>query len=184
MSGRRAHDDRLLDALSKITGVSFEGTVWRVVRKGRAVLDESRPAGRWNPRHLSVLYTAMEAEGALAEMYFHLSRGQSVFPSRMEHVLHELNIRTNQTLNLADMAKLVELGVDETRYMEMLYPRTQEIADAAAFLGFDGIIAQSARYPCEVVVLFLDKFDLESIEVASEAEVDWNDWRKRKRPAT
>ena len=100
--GRRAHDDRLLDALGEIEGQAFSGRMWRVVRQGRPVLDGSRGSGRWNPSHLSVLYGATEADGAIAEIHFHLSRGQSVFPSRMRHFLHETQVRTDRTLVVAN----------------------------------------------------------------------------------
>lgn len=173
------HDDRLLDALGEIEAHAYDGKAWRVVRKGLPVLDGSRGSGRWNPLHLSVLYTSKEADGARAEIYFHLSLGQSVFPSRMKHLLHELALKTDRTLFLADMSKLKELGVEESRYADLLNSRTQEIADAAAFLGFHGIIAPSARYNGENIMLFLGSFNLENIEIISEEAVDWAEWRQR-----
>lgn len=179
--GRRGHDDRLLDALAELDGRAFEGAVWRVVREGRSVVDGSRGAGRWNPSDLSVLYTAKNPDGAVAEIHFHLNRGQSVFPSKMRHNLHELNIKTDKTLILASMADLVTLGVEEAKYSSLLYSRTQEIAAAAAFMGFDGVIAPSARYDGDILVLFLDSFNLENIDVVSRAPVDWADWRARNR---
>ncbi len=182
MSGRRRfHDDRLLDALDELDGEIFEGTIWRVAREGRSVFDGSRGAGRWNPSDLSVLYGSLEADGALSEIYFHLSRGQSVFPSRMKHVLYELAIATERTLVLADMSDLVALGVEAAEYRNILYGRTQEIADAAAFMGFDGVISPSARYDCRNIVLFLDTFSLESVEIVSESPVDWMEWRSANR---
>ncbi len=181
VGGRRAHDDRLLDALGEIEGQEFSGRMWRAVREGRSVLDGSRGSGRWNPSHLSVLYGAKEADGAIAEIHFHLSRGQSVFPSRMRHFLHELSILTDRTLVVADIGQLIALGVDQARYNEMLYSRTQEIADAAAFLGFDGIIAPSARWSCDNIVLFLDLFNLENIEVLGQSAIDWKIWRENNR---
>lgn len=174
--GRRGHDFHLLDALGEIEGKPFEGTVWRVGRKGRSVIDGSRGAGRWNPRHLQVLYGALEENGAVAKIHHHMSLGQSVFPSRMEHILYEVAIKTEQTLMLMDMSQLKDLGVDETRYQEMLYHRTQEIADAAAFLGFDGIVAPSARWTCNNVILFLDTFNVENVDVISETKINWSAW--------
>lgn len=175
--GRRGHDDRLLDALGEMSGQSFSGTMWRVVRVGRSYIDGSRGAGRWNPSSLSVLYGAQEANGAIAEIHYHLNRGQSVFPSRMRHELVELRIKTSATLRLADMDALRHLDVDVSRYKEMLYWRTQEIADAAAFMGFDGIIAPSARWRCQNIVLFLDELDLDDIEYVKSDPVNWRDWR-------
>jgi RES domain-containing protein len=178
-AARRGHDDRLLDALAEIDPEPFAGTMWRVVRAGRSVGDGSRGSGRWNPTSLSVLYGAQEADGAIAEMHFHLSRGQSVFPSRMQHLLFELRIRTTGSLVLADMDALGRLGVVPERYGEILYDRTQEIADAAFFMGYDGIIAPSARWPCRNVVLFLDRIDLDGIEELSSSPIDWAAWRMR-----
>ncbi len=180
----RVHDDRLLDALEELEGEVFDGTIWRVVRQGRSVLDGSRGSGRWNPSDLSVLYSARQADGAIAEIYFHLSRGQSVFPSRMKHRLFELKVITDRTLMLANMADLVALGVDAAQYPQMLYSRTQEIAAAAAFMGFDGIISPSARYDCDSIVLFLDSFNLENIQTVAETPINWAEWRTKKRPKT
>lgn len=175
----RNHDDRLLDALEGIEGHSYNGTMWRAVREGRSVLDGSRGAGRWNPSSLSVLYGAKEADGAISEIHFHLNRGQSVFPSKMKHKIFELSIITDRTLVLLKMSDLIALGVDEAKYQQILYKRTQEIADAAAFMGFDGIIAPSARYECENIVLFLDLFNLENIKTVSKKSIKWSSWRNK-----
>lgn len=178
MERRRALDDRLLDLVGAIEGQAFDGTMWRVVRQGRDVLDGSRGSGRWNTADMSVLYGAAERDGALAEINFHLSRGQSVFPSRMRHDLFELAAKARQTLVLADMAQLGALGVEESRYREMLYDRTQQIGAAAAFLGFDGMIVPSARWACQNIVLFLDAINLEEVRTVSSEPVDWQAWRR------
>ena len=153
--------------------------MWRVVRTGRDALDGSRGSGRWNTAEMSVLYGAADADGAISEIHFHLSRGQSVFPSRMTHDLFELTIKASQTLVLADMEQLRRLGIEDSRYRELLYGRTQEIAAAAAFLGFDGLIAPSARWDCQNIVLFLDVIDLEEVRPVSVQPVDWKKWRSK-----
>ena len=178
MNRRRALDDRLLDLVGAIEGQPFEGTMWRVVKTGRDVLNGSRGTGRWNTAEMSVLYGAAEREGALAEIHFHLSRGQSVFPSRMRHDVFELAVKTSQTLVLADMGQLERLGIDQSRYRELLYNRTQEIGAAAAFLGFDGLMVPSARWECRNIVLFLDAIDLEDVRTVSVEPVDWKAWRQ------
>jgi hypothetical protein len=174
---RHGHDDRLLDALGEMEGQAYSGPMWRVVREGRSHLDGSRGAGRWNPAWLSVLYGAQEADGALAEIHYHLTQGQPVFPSRMRHALLELRVKTGRTLRFADLDALTRLGVEADRYREMLYSRTQEIADAAAFMGFDGLIAPSARWACHNIVLFLDAIDLDDLECVGAEPVDWRAWR-------
>lgn len=152
--------------------------MWRVVRRGRDVLDGSRGSGRWNTSDRSVLYGADHRDGAIAEINFHLGRGQSVFPSRMRHDVFKLAVRAQQTLVLADMGQLRRLGVDDGRYRELLYTRTQEIGAAAAFLGFDGLIVPSARWECQNIVLFINAIDLEEIRTVSSEPVDWADWRQ------
>lgn len=127
---------------------------------------------------MSVLYGAAIPDGAIAEIHFHLNRGQSVFPSRMRHNLFELKVKARQTLMLADMDQLRRLGVEDSRYRDLLYNRTREIAAAAAFLGFDGLIAPSARWDCQNIVLFLDAIDLEAIQIISDQPVDWKVWRQ------
>ena len=49
------------------------------------------------------------------------------------------------------------------------------------FLGFDGIIAPSARWSCEAIVLFLDILSLDDIERVSQAPIEWTAWREQHR---
>lgn len=174
----RTHDDRLLDALEAIEGVPYAGPMWRVVREGRSVTDGSRGAGRWNPSDLSVLYGTDSADGAIAEINFHLTQGQPIFPSRMAHTLYELSVTTHRTLIFGDLTVLATLGVEVERYRELLYARTQEIASAAAFLGFDGLIAPSARWDCRTIVLFLSAIDTDDLVEIERTSVDWSTWRQ------
>src|SRR4051795_13654947 len=92
-----------------------------------------------------VLYTSFERDGAIAEIHALLSL-QPVFPSRDVWFANRLKIRAAQTLRVADLPTLARLGVSAARYAERDYEKTQEIADAAYFLGFDGLIVPSARW--------------------------------------
>ena len=94
-------------------------------------------------------------------------------------------VRAEKTLHLADMRALARLGIEEPAFSEVLYARTQEIGDAAYFLGFDGIVAPSARWSCLNAVLFTDRIAPERIEVRA-TKVDWRAWRAgaKTRPAT
>lgn len=87
---RKARDNKLLDALETSPPIEFEDRVWRVVRGDRDPLRGSSPGGRWDDGTFDVLYTSTEADGALAEMHFHIMRGQPIFPSEMEFLLYEL----------------------------------------------------------------------------------------------
>ena len=97
----------------------------------------------------------------------------------MTHDLFKLDIKSRHTLVLADMERLRSLGVEDSRYRELLYDRSQEIAAAASFLGFDGLIAPSARWDCQNIVLFLDVIDLEEVRPVSVQPVDWKEWRSK-----
>ena len=176
--GRRARDHRLLDALGTLEPEPFEGAVWRVVRFGREPLQGSSARGRWSPGHFDVLYTSLEPDGARAEVYFHLAR-QPVFPAHLRYRLYELVVKTKQTLRLASTESLFGLGVEEARYRELYYDRTQAISDAARFMGFDGLIVPNARWDCRNLVLFPDTLEIDAITCESTAEIDWDDWRAR-----
>ena len=66
----------------------FAGTVRRqgMARRPRWPRSGSMQCRRrsWNDRTFDVLHTASKAERAIAEMYFHLARGQPVFPSKAQ----------------------------------------------------------------------------------------------------
>lgn len=180
MSDRQARDLELLDLIDSHEGVAFEGDVWRIVREGRDVV-QGYPAGaRWDPGTFNVIYTAVERDGALAEIHFHLSR-QPVFPSRLKSVLHRLTVRTARTLKITDLAALEGLGVSRETYQSLAYERCQEIGDAAQFLGFDGILAPSARWPCQNLVLFMDRLGLDDLHLVESEPVDWYAWREAQR---
>jgi len=174
--GRHARDPELLDALDAHAGVAFEGEVWRIVREGRDVLQGSAPGGRWDPGTFDVLCASLAREGALEETHFHLSR-QPVFPSRLRAVLHRIAVSTRRTLKLADLSAVAGLGVSVEGYGGLDYARTQEIGDAAQFLGFDGVIAPSARWRCGNLVIFTDCFAAGELTVVERDPVDWDAWR-------
>lgn len=177
MAERRARDIDLLDALDAHTGVSFEGDVWRIVRAERDVLEGFASKARWDPGTFDVLYTSLERDGALEEIHFHLSR-QPVFPSKLKSVLHKISVRTRRTLKLADLAALSALGITPERYGELGYERSQEIGDAAFFLGFDGILAPSARWRCQNLILFMDRVEPGDLTVLESEAIDWAAWRE------
>jgi len=177
---RRARDLDLLDALDGCPREVYAGSLWRVVREGRDPLLGSRPSARWDPGSFDVLYTSLERDGALAEMYFHLSR-QPVFPTAVNWQIHEIQARTQRTLRLANLEHLRKFGVDVDRFGELEYSRTQAIGDAAYFLGFDGLLVPSARWPCLNLVIFSDRTEPGELSLKSSDPVDWSEWRRARR---
>jgi RES domain-containing protein len=164
-----------LDAIDKLDRVPFEGTVWRAVRESRDVLQASPVGARWDPALFDVLYTSLERDGALEEIYFHLSR-QPVFPST-PFLIHRLRLRATQLLRVTDPAHLEKLGVNLSTFGTMDYTRTQAIGDAAFFLGFCGLIVPSARSKAQNLVVFSDRLAPDDLEVQESEPIDWKAWR-------
>jgi RES domain-containing protein len=178
MSIRRpSHDVSLLDALSNLPESPFDGDVWRVVNGMRSPIDGSKGAGRWNLRESEVLYCALEKDGALSEIHFHISRQQSVFPSRLTSTLHKLRAQFTRTLDLSDMKVLMRLGLDPSRYAEILYDQTQKIGEAVNFLGFEAMLVPNARHMSTNLVIFPNNCDLDEIGLLEASDIDWAAWR-------
>jgi RES domain len=124
-----------------------------------------------------VLYTSCEREGALAEICFHWA--QFTPPPSKPAAVHELRISTKKTLRLL-RGNLEGLGIDWNRYGEINYKRTQEIGAGVAFLECDGLLAPSARWECENLMLFMNNHRIDDSELAvvTTEEVSWRDWAR------
>ncbi|HEY8064519.1 MAG TPA: RES family NAD+ phosphorylase [Methylosinus sp.] len=179
---RKARDLALLDAIDAMDREPFEGQVWRAVRDGRDPTLGFPSQSRWCNGAFDILYTSLARDGAIAEIGALLS-AQPVFPSKTRWDCHELTVRATKTLRIADMLKLKTLGVDVATYQERRYDQTQAIADAAFFLGFDGLIAPSARWTCSNLMLFTSRLQPGDIELAADVGVpiDWAEWRRANR---
>jgi hypothetical protein len=178
---RRARDLGLLDAVDAFRREALDAEVWRLVRAGRDPALGSPSRSRWCNGSFDVLYTSFERDGAIAEIHALLSL-QPVFPSRDRWFANRLKVRATHTLRLADLPTLSKLGVDAARYADRDYRRTQEVADAAFFLGFDGLIAPSARWACLNLVLFTNRIPPDRIQAleAPEAPLSWEEWRNER----
>jgi hypothetical protein len=182
--GRSARDNGLLDALENFQPEAFEEKAWRIVRDGRNPVQCSSVGGRWDDRTFDVLYTSSKADGAIAEMYFHLRRGQPVMPSRVRYRLFELRVTLSSRLRVASLAGLSSIGLHTATYgqlsyaeREQEYPRSQEIAEAAQFIGRDGLIVPSARSEWPNIVVFCDPAGPDAVEtVKDNGLVDWDEW--------
>ena len=172
-----AHESALLDALSEYVPIAFSGEIWRITRKRFEPLRASTAHGRWSAgADIEVLYTSLERQGALAEIGFRLGL-EPVWPSRMEHEIHRLDVGVERTLRLVDFKALEELGVDTLRYGGFDYTQTKAIAAAAHFLEFDGLIVPSARSTAQNLVLFKDR--VKNLRLVASEAVDWAKWRKQ-----
>jgi RES domain len=180
MIGRRpVHDRGILDALEAVDPEPFKGEVWRVTRKGREALRGSTAHGRWSPSgEFEALYTSLEHGGALAEIGYRLSL-EPVWPSRIEHEIHLIEVQTERTLKFTSIENLATLGVEIVRYHTFEYQATQAVAAAAYFLEFDSLIVPSARFDYANLVVFTERAT--DLVLKGSQPVDWESWRRHHR---
>lgn len=177
----------LIDALDGEPKQPFSGRVWRAVRVGYDVLRAARAGARWDDGTFDVLYTSLAKDGAIAERRYHLSQGQPLIPSRPKYVAYELEISLKGMLDLSDHKKLESLGVDVRKFGALAYvekhqeyPSTQQIAEVAHFLEFDGILVQSARWDCKNLVIFSERIRPEDLSTVGKPEpIDWRTWETK-----
>ena len=174
------HDQDLVDRLSENRPERFEGDVFRATRVGADPTAPSTSGGRWAPPSqgdpgVYVLYTSLERDGAIAEVASFLAELTPV-PGPRPIEVTRLAVSMARTMRFA-RAQLPALGVDLARYGERDYIQTQKIGAALAFLGFDGLIAPSARWSCDNLMIFIDNHALsERLEPVSDEEIEWRAW--------
>ena len=178
------HDQDLVDLLAGFRTDRFAGEVFRATRTGADPTAPSISGGRWAPPPgdgpgVYVLYTSLDRDGAIAEVASFLAQLTPI-PGPRPIKLTRLAATTARTLRLA-FADLTRLGVDPAQYGERDYRRTQRIGAALAVLGIDGLIAPSARWSCENLMIFGENHALtERLDPLSEEEVDWRAWARDK----
>lgn len=185
-AARPVRDSHLLDAVEALPHGPFSGVARRAVRNGRDPIQCSAAGGRWDDRTFEVLYTSLKADGAVSEMYFHLSRGQPVIPSLVRYRLYELRITLTSCARIESLDVLASIGFRTSVFGQLAYaerqqeyPRTQEIAEAAHFHGRDGLLVPSARSEHPNLVVFCGPARPEAIEIVSDhGEIDWSRWRR------
>jgi hypothetical protein len=176
------HDPDLLTKLSLLKNHRFDGFVYRATSLNADPLASSISGGRWslspdNHPGNYVLYTSLEKNGAIAEVVSFLMN-LNPLPGPRKIKISKIQVSTGKTVQL-DHSSLRELGVDLSRYGERDYLITQRIGAALVFLGVDGLIAPSARWTCDNLVIFSDNHKIsEDLKVVESEEVEWLGWAK------
>jgi RES domain-containing protein len=172
------HDPALLERLGALPTEAFNGETFRATPSSLDPLAPSTRGGRWAPPgEIAVLYTSLSRDGALAEIAFHWGQ-LSPLPSKPA-LLHRLQVTTQKTLRLLRTTLRI-LGVTDADYPTINYDRTQAVGAAIAFLGCDGLIAPSARWECDHLMIFTDHHDIvaNELKVANSEAVDWLAWAR------
>jgi hypothetical protein len=174
------HDQSLLDQLCRFPLEDYQGIVFRATSVTADPLAPSISGGRWAPAAeygigISVLYTSLERNGALAEIVSYLVL-LTPPPSKPLKVAR-MAVSTRRTLRLA-RANLVDLDVDMARYGERDYRRTQDIGAALAFLEVDGLISPSARWSCDNLTIFTANHLSGRLKLIDVGTVNWRAWAR------
>jgi len=174
------HDQALIDKLSRLPTTLFEGNIFRATPKNVKPLAASISGGRWAPGSdeedgCTILYTSLDKNGAIAELAYYLALLDPA-PSK-PFVVHELAVTTRKTLKLV-CTDLEDLSVEGERYKTRDYRQTQKIGAVANFLGCDGLIAPSARWDCQNLMLFPINLG-DSLTAIGSEEIDWINWSIR-----
>lgn len=168
-------DPELLDRLESCVQEPFEGTVYRVVWANSSPLQGSSVSmGRWNSPNskFEVLNTSFVSQGATAEF----KAFWTLFEYRPDRpaVSWKVRVQLNRVVEL-DAAQLAELGVDQAKYKDRDYSRTQEISDALNYLGCEGLIVPSARYDCKNLIVYMQNLNSECIVEEDESrQFSWS----------
>ena len=169
-------DPDLLEYLEGCRQSRFDGFVSRVVWADRSpVLGSNGGRGRWNSPdcQFEVLNTSLEAEGADAEF----EAFWSLFEQRPDRRALNWKLRVRLTRVVAlDFEKLKQLGIGPAVYGARDYSRTQEISDGVKYLGCNGLIAPSARYDCNNLVIYMQNLEKDCfLEEVESREFRWSD---------
>ena len=133
-----------------------------------------------------MLYSSETRDAAIAERRYHLYQGQPIPPSRVRYELFELAVSLAAVMRFPDVEALASVGLDTASYgrlsyaeREREYPRSQDIAEACAFLGADGLLVPSARMPSanNLIVFCEQETVIEMGVVRAHGVVDFTDRR-------
>jgi hypothetical protein len=174
---RKVLNPELVESIDAVPPQSFIGEVWRVTWATRDPLAGNAGGGRWSPDNsFEAFYTSLKSNGAMAEVYHHLSRAPVFSSSNVN--LNRLSVSLNQVLRL-NTDYLKRLGLDDPLAHRVDYSLSQSIGAAAHMLDFEGILVPGARWDCENLVIFLERIDIDAqITVSGKEDINWPAWRE------
>jgi len=175
------HSLELIEQIEKLPQTSYDGDVFRTTGLKSDPTASSPSGGRWaipehKPGGFSILYTSTERNGAIAEVASYLGLLTPI-PQKTLRV-HTINVSVKKALRLA-IGDLRSVGIDPSRYTERDYEQTQLVGAAMNFLGFDGLLAPSARWACDNLMIFSNNHSIdEQLTVSSFEDVQYDEWRE------
>jgi RES domain-containing protein len=150
-------DPRIIDTLESCGTSDWSGRVWRHVFAGRDPTLPSHAGGRWAPAGaFGILYTSCTSDGARSEGDYLIAQ-YSTPPSR-QRLLCEIDVRLEKVVDLTIQDRLQQLGVDQANYKKE-WGKCPEIGAAANFLGYQGLLAPSARSNADNLMILTDQLN-------------------------
>jgi RES domain-containing protein len=150
-------DPQLIDRLEALGSSPWHGPVHRHYLATRDPLAPSQAGGRWAPPGaFSILHTALDREGAIAE-WRHLVARYTIPPSTPRR-LATIEVTLSRVVDLAAPGQLETFGVETPRYADDR-GRCPEIGAAADFLGLQGLLAPGARHAGANLMILADRLD-------------------------
>ena len=173
------HDPDLIDQIQKLPTESFDDLVYRATGMNADPTAPSTTGGRWAAPDISeggfsILYTSLVREGAIAEVASYLKLLTPV--PRKSLKLHTLGVSVEKALRVA-VTDFEALGIDPRIYDQRNYARTQLVGAAINFLELDGLIAPSARWKCDNLMIFSNNHSLdETLAAKASEEIRFEEW--------
>ena len=163
-------DPKVTDLLEEFGASPWESLVWRHILGERDPTIPTYRAGRWAPEgEFAVLYSSLDREAAIAEADFVISQF-SIPPSKKRRVCR-MEVKLQSTLDLTEKDRLSLLGIDCDTFQEQ-WDICQEIGAAANLIGYDGILAPSARFDGDNLMILTENLGNASlVEARDEDEI-------------
>ncbi|MEO1226439.1 MAG: RES domain-containing protein [Pseudomonadota bacterium] len=90
--------------------------------------------------------------------------------------MHKLGVSVEKALKIV-VADFPALGIDPKSYDQRNYDRTQVVGAAINFLEMDGLLAPSARWSCDNLMIFANSHSLDArLTVESTEDVHFDEW--------
>lgn len=162
----------LVDALDRLDPVHFEGRAYRHIAANWHPLSGAgarSQGGRWNPpESFATLYLALSKETAVAEFRRMASRQGRDLDDFIPRRLYRIDLELSAVVDLTGMKLPGALGGLDLRASDLA--ATQAVGEAAQYLGREAIKAPSATGVGEILAVFIDRLQPDSVVEATTFE--------------
>jgi RES domain-containing protein len=159
----------------EIDRVPLGGTWWRQVRSGLDPLElrEPRADGRWQRGQVTgAIYLADEEPTAWAEWYRALAELALPPTVWLPSELWQVEVTLDEVADLSDEERLARVGLDPPEPDRRSWPPYQDVGQAISREGCQGLIAQSAARPDNLVLcVFESDGEVPGLSAPGEPEV-------------